>query len=70
MKKISELDYYKILGLLHLAKESHDVLIRIEKALQEITGDSDIGHCCDFVWCGETDAKSLLDKLNLEVEYG
>jgi len=63
---ITDNDKLCLIGLLTLAKRHNAVLKEIERAALEITGDNDMGHTCDAVYC-DYDIEELLSKLKLPV---
>ena len=71
--KISKTDYYKLIGLRHLATMKNKELEDLALAVSEITGekldDSNYGHASDFIY-SEMTVESLLKKLDVEVSYG
>lgn len=71
MAAISKEAFYKLEGLLTLAKENQKTQSRIERAMAEITGETDDGYgyfgcTSDALWDG-SDATQLLKILEIEV---
>lgn len=67
-KSISREDFYKLNGLLALAKNHNAALEAIKRAACEITGESaeDYGHTTDAIYEGYS-AEELLRKVGMEI---
>lgn len=67
-KSISREDFYKLNGLLALAKNHNAALETIRRAACEITGESpeDYGHTADAIYEGHP-ADDLLRKVGVEI---
>jgi hypothetical protein len=68
---ISREDYYKIHGLIGLAKEHNAAVKVIERAMAAIVGEEDdgygFGHVSDVVYDANANADNLLRSFGIEV---
>lgn len=72
MKTIKKEDYLKLVGLLTIAEAHYLAFSFIEKTIANLLGEKKelggYGHISDMLWCGEFDADSLLEKMDIKVD--
>jgi hypothetical protein len=70
LKKVSEIQYWQVIGLLSLAKSHYKQLLYIEEAIADTLGiegmPTDYGHISDMIWNGEVNADKLLKNEGIE----